>query len=654
MPEPRANGNLYKRGDVIGGIYEIYSILGRGGFGVVYLALHLEQKEPYALKTFRDEFLNDCRAREAFEKEALLWVHLEQHPFILAARHVREFYGRLFVAMDYVPPDAEGMVTLSDHLRSGKPLGQEQVLEWAVQFCLGMEHAISHGLKCHRDIKPANILICDGSIRISDFGLAAATEMAWRAMADPGVATLNRNAASGLSFSVVHTNGKASCGTPGYMPPEVYRGEGADVRSDIYSFGLVLWQMATGSPMPPFVGAFRGDVETFMRAAYERQMLGQAPAAPSLFRAVIEQCLQPDPSRRYASFKDLREVVAPLFTRLTGKAVTIPTIANQSAALWDSKGTSLAALGRRQEAIVCYDKALALNSKDPRIWSNKGFLLHQLRCYEEGIYCYDRALALEQRLGGIWGNKAASLAAVGRYDDAIACHDKALALDPGRAALWSDKGSALHSARRFREAIACFDKATAIDPRFVGAWANKGVALASLGSHEDAIACYKHALGIDPQDSDALYHLSRAFSTVGRHEDADRAFDAAKGANPRDGSMWLRKAEHFNAEGRFEEAIACYDEALRIEPRNVSVLQNKGSTLVSLRRYSEALECYNAALAIVPADPRHWFNKAYAEDQLGRGATCVRAYRRFIELAPVQYSEQISIAQKRIMELDAS
>lgn len=623
-----------------------------GGFGVVYLALHLEQQEPYALKTFRDEFLNDCRAREAFEKEALLWVHLEQHPFILAARHVREFYGRLFVAMDFVPPDAEGRVTLSDHLRKGKPLGQGQVLEWAVQFCLGMEHANSHGIKCHRDIKPANILICNGSIRISDFGLAAATEMAWRATADPGVATLSRNAASSLSFSMVHTDGKASCGTPGYMPPEVYRGEGADVRSDIYSFGLVLWQMATGSSMPPFVGSFRGDVETFMRTAYERQMLGQVPAAPSLFRAVIEQCLQPDPSRRYASFKDLREVVAPLFTRLTGKAVTIPSVANQSAALWDTKGSSLAALGRRQDAIVCYDKALALNSKDPRIWSNKGFLLQQLGCYEEGIYCYDRALALEQRLGGIWGNKAASLAAIGRYDDAIACHDKALALEPERAALWSDKGVALKLAGRYREAVACYDKATAIDPRFVEAWANKGVALASLGSHEDAIACYKHALGIDPQDSKALYNIGLSFVALGRPRDAIRAYDASLKINPQYAEVWYAKANSLDALGSADEAIFCYDNALRINPHYVEAWENKGGTLVSAQRYREALECYDAALAIDSNDPRRWFNKAYAEDQLGNVVACVRNYHRFIEMAPAQFAEQISYAQRRIRELD--
>jgi len=107
---PPIKGDLYKKGDVIGGHYEIYGTLGKGGFGVVYLAYQLQTKEVRALKTFRDELLSNVAAREAFKKEALLWVNLEEHPFILAARWVAEFYGRLFVAMDYVAPDEYGRV----------------------------------------------------------------------------------------------------------------------------------------------------------------------------------------------------------------------------------------------------------------------------------------------------------------------------------------------------------------------------------------------------------------------------------------------------------------------------------------------------------------------------------------------------------------
>jgi tetratricopeptide (TPR) repeat protein len=652
MPDPQTSSNFYKSGDVIGGTYEVCSILGKGGFGVVYLVLHRERNELCALKTFRDEFLADACARGAFEKEALLWVRLEEHPFILAAQYVREFSGRLFVAMDYVPPDIEGRVTLNDHLCCGKPLIQERALEWAVQFCVGMEHAINHGIKCHRDIKPANILICDGAVRISDFGLAAAAEMALHATAGTNGSTLDPAALSGLSFSAYHTDGKASCGTPGYMPPEVFRGEGADQRSDIYSFGLVLWQMATGSSVPPFVGAFRGDTQTFMRDTYRRQMLGCVPAAPGPLRTVIERCLQPDPSRRYMSFARLREVLEPIFSRLTGKVITVPSDEDQSASFWNNKGMSLAALGQRQEAIACYDKALALSPQEPKIWSNKGFLLHELGCVEESLYCYDRALALDSRLDGLWCNKAASLAALGRHDEAIACYDRALALDSRHAATWNNKGLALTSSRRYREAVACFDRAIAIDPRYAEAWNSKGAALGFLDAYNDAVSCYKRALDINPRYAEAFYNTGLAFAALGRPQEAIRFYDASLEVNPRDASVWYTKANSLDALGSADEAISCYDKALRINPQHVEAWDNKGGTLVSLQRYREAMECYNAALAIDPNDPRRWFNKAYAEDQLGNVAACIGSYRRFLEMAPTHFAEQIAYARRRVRELD--
>src|SRR6266496_1566080 len=98
----------YKKGDVIGGKYYVHRILGMGGFGIVLCVSERGSNRLGALKTFRGEFLADDRAREAFKREALLWVNLEEHPYILSAKWVEEFSGRLFVMMDYVAPDAEG------------------------------------------------------------------------------------------------------------------------------------------------------------------------------------------------------------------------------------------------------------------------------------------------------------------------------------------------------------------------------------------------------------------------------------------------------------------------------------------------------------------------------------------------------------------
>jgi serine/threonine protein kinase len=147
---------IYKKGDVIGGRFEVRNTLGEGGCGVVYLVYDRELKALIALKTFRNELLANPNARNAFKKECLLWVNLEEHPHILAARWVSEVSGRLFVSMDYISPDALGRVNLHHHLAAANaPVDTNLVLGWAIQFCLGMEHAQERGLEYHRDTDTA-------------------------------------------------------------------------------------------------------------------------------------------------------------------------------------------------------------------------------------------------------------------------------------------------------------------------------------------------------------------------------------------------------------------------------------------------------------------------------------------------------------------
>jgi serine/threonine protein kinase len=458
---------LYKKGNVIDGKYEIHRALGKGGFGVVYLAYDREKKEVCALKTFRDELLADVAAREAFKKEAFLWVNLEEHPFILAARWVLEVSGRLFVEMDYVVPDAHGRVSLADYLaRAGGPLDAGQTLKWAVQFCLGMEHAQARGIKCHRDIKPANILITqNGTLKISDFGLAAAAEMAWRGTGGRGGSLITGGAEGPFGLSLMQTGGKARCGTPGYMAPEVYRGDGADIRSDIYSFGLVLWQMATGSRAPPFVVPYRGDLEGYLRQIYEQQVTGRVPGVDGFLGPVLERCLRPKPAERYGSFGELRRALEPVLERKTGKKLEVPQLGEKTAAFWNNKGGSLNALGRHEEALVCYNQALAIDPRDALAWNSKGNALADLVRRDEAISCYDQALAIDPRGVRAWYNKGNALAASGRYEEAISCYDRALAIDPRLAWAWRNKALSEEALGRKREAALSHRKFAELAPR---------------------------------------------------------------------------------------------------------------------------------------------------------------------------------------------
>jgi serine/threonine protein kinase len=448
--------------DMIAGEFEILRTVGKGGFGVVLLAYSRKTCEVGALKTFRNEFLADPAARHAFKREAVLWLNLERHPFIVPALLVTEDSGRLFLMLEYITPDEQGRVTLADHLaRAGGPLHPSQVLKWAIQFCLGMEHANAHGVLLHRDIKPANILITqDGTLKISDFGLAAGAEAAWRTTTGHAGSFPAGAKEGGFSFSLIQADGKAVCGTPGYMAPEIYRCERPDVRSDIYSFGLVLAQMAAGNPHPPFMVPWTGDMRSFCRAIYELQISGRMPRIEGLLRAVVHRCLHPRPSERYGSFLDLRAALQPLWESTTGRKFETPQTEDRTAEGWTNRSFSLCALGRHEEAVRCCDKALALNPRHAFAWGNRGAALAALGQYNESAASYDNALAIDPRNAGFWSNKGLALVSLGRPPEALACFEYALAANPfhpralfSKAVLQDTLGSLGEAARSFRKLI---------------------------------------------------------------------------------------------------------------------------------------------------------------------------------------------------------
>lgn len=542
-PIQRPEFDPFKKGDVIGGTFEVLRKLGEGGFGVVYLVRHRESGELFALKTFRDEFLTDSATREAFKKEALLWTNLQDHPCIVAARWVQEFHGRLFVMMDYLPADSAGRVSLGDYFGKG-PLDANAALKWAIQFCQGMEHATAHGIRCHRDIKPGNILIAqDGTLKVADFGLVAVQHeltdrerLAARLCNEAGIQLIVERAKEGellnvirrddgsFGFSMISRDGKTICGTPGYMAPELYRGEMADLRSDIYSFGLVLWQMATGNRQPPFMAAWDGDMGTFMRAIYEQQMSVRVPAVDSPFSTVIGRCLHPQPAERYSGFRDLRKDLEAIFERRTNQRVQVPQPEEQSATFWSNRGGSLCSLGRFEEAIACFDKALEIEPGYGHAWSNKGVVLYSLGRNRESLQCFERALKIDSRDAMAWSNAGNVLSTLGQHEDALRCCDKSLALDPHNPTTWNNKGNAHHALGRFEEAIVSYQKAVAVDQRDARGWYNQGGSLRALGRHSEAIHAYAKALAINPHSASACYSKAESEYTLKQWRDAAASY----------------------------------------------------------------------------------------------------------------------------------
>jgi serine/threonine protein kinase/dienelactone hydrolase len=259
-------------GTELAGKYKIIDIIGKGGMGIVYKAEDIRLKRKVALKFLPPELTKDKEAKERFVLEAQAAAALS-HPNICTIHEIDEEEGKSFIAMEYVEGES-----LKNKIDKG-PIASEEAVDIAIQVAQGMEQAHKKGI-VHRDIKSANIMVTDmGQAKIMDFGLAK------------------------VKGGTLLTREGTTLGTVAYMSPEQARGEEVDHRTDIWSLGIVLYEMLSGQL--PFMGDREASILYSVVHEEAKPITAWNPDIPSDLLKITDRCLKKKPESRCSTAAEI-------------------------------------------------------------------------------------------------------------------------------------------------------------------------------------------------------------------------------------------------------------------------------------------------------------------------------------------------------------
>ncbi len=623
---------LLRPGTMLGTRYRIEAEAGEGGMGKVYRATDMDLGRTIALKVVRAELAGDPQSFERLKREILLASQVT-HRHVLRIHDLGEADSVRFVSMAWV--DGEDLGAL---IRRNGPLPEDRILSLAKQVCEGLEAAHRAGV-IHRDLKPRNILLdSTGSACISDFGLAETLK---------------------ISQETVSARDAAISGTPRYMSPEQVQGKNVDERTDIYSLGLVLYEMATG------VAPFNDDsaLQTML------QRVTETPKNPKLLNPLLSdklakailRCLERDPAKRYPSARELLDelpsqargtkpknrvriaaivaaclailATALIFFRNRPKPSTLPIPAN---------GKYIAVLPFRPigtEPNLKYDAEGITEALSSRLSSATG--VHPIS--PTAIEKVDLSQPVESIAGKVGANLVVRGTIQGEGDRVEVIAEIYNA--QRRERLWSQSFTGTRQNRFALEDEIGTELIRRLNGESAGAVVTSSAAV-PVTQNADAYDLYLKGRGIlkDRRDEKGAAAALDLFSQAARK---DPSFALAwTGVADASLEMYRYKRDNFWA----EKALAAAREAKARNDRLPEVHFALGSVYTQMGKNAEAVSEIRRALQLEPNSDDGYVRLGRAHLQMGQHERALAAFRKAVDLNPYYWSnhDQLGRAYYRI------
>lgn len=542
LSAPITSREEWSVGFIIDGRYEIIDIL-YGGMGVVYIAEDLEREKFCALKTFQEKYIYNMQVSSQFIKEAEIWTKLGKHKNIVQAERVMIREGRPYIFLEYV--DGAEL----EQILAERPLNIDEALNYSLQFCEGMNYAISTMNLIHRDIKPANCFIDrDNILKISDFGLG-------KAALSKGIDSekTEKNLANADVFS-----SSAMVGTLPYMAPELFSDMGnASIRTDIYSFGVMMYEMFTGTN--PFFDEDPTEVIDRHLSLIPKKPSEINAEVPNEVDSIILKSIDKNPTDRFKNFSEIQEALSEVYKAYTGKELAADENKNIfTEEDFIKRGLSLANLGKYDEAIKSYEEAISLNKRSPAIL-HKGMSLLGMGLYKESLKVFDSFIEIHPDYWKAWFCKGDVLRAMKKFDMALMALNSAEKRMSENAEIIAKTGQIISESGSPKEALSYYEKAIELNNKIPEIWFNYGFSLFLMDKFEAAQEAFTEAIELNPRYTLAWYYNGKSFLTLGFYKEAIKAFNLSLSIDPNHTESLLGIGDTYLETKNFKKAEEYYD-----------------------------------------------------------------------------------------------